>query len=107
IQLENLSLAPKEVAESIFKFIFGNQSLSTKTQKFLHSHMNAESHGEHNLETYKHSHEEFEAWRWKISEKTLNEVESNPSCSEAIGRMGHRIFNSLDNVRNRSIPLQM
>ncbi|XP_042239297.1 carbohydrate sulfotransferase 1-like [Homarus americanus] len=104
IHLEDMCLHPENVTGDIFNFLFGSSNLSAALRIHLTSHTTKE--GQNNpMSTTKDSKKEFEAWRYKIPEKLLQEVEAEPSCIYAIQRMNHAVFGTSKNAKNSIIPL--
>ncbi|KAG7159369.1 carbohydrate sulfotransferase 3-like [Homarus americanus] len=104
VHFEDLCLHPENAIGNIFKFLFGNSSLPTATQRYINLHMNTEVKP-NAMGTIKKSKSEFEAWRYKIPERLLSKVEVEPVCLYTIHRMRHTVFGTLERVRNSSIPL--
>ncbi|XP_018006480.1 carbohydrate sulfotransferase 3 [Hyalella azteca] len=105
IAYENFSNDPTEGTKKLFNFVYGNATLEAPTLSYLESHTKFDSNGP--MTTLKNSGAAAEAWRNTISIKTLGDVEHDLQCRQAVRLMNHTIFNSIENARNRNIPLEL
>ncbi|KAG0719399.1 hypothetical protein GWK47_007283 [Chionoecetes opilio] len=109
LSLQQFSLKPFETTQRIYSFIYGSSVLNESIQRFLSEHTNA-SHAwpnDGNMETHRSSVHNAETWRQSISRRHLRAVEQEQACREAIKRLGHVLFTTLENARNSSINLQL
>ncbi|XP_066957349.1 carbohydrate sulfotransferase 3-like [Macrobrachium rosenbergii] len=106
VQLEKMCIQPQETVSELFRFLFGDPTLSERAQGFMEQHMRAAKSTSGAMDTVKNSSEEYQAWRWEISEQKLSDIEKEPSCQSAIRALGHVIFGSYVNARNGSVSLR-
>lgn len=105
VHYEQLCLRPLETTKDILSFLFGNATLPASIRDFVEQHMlNSKGNGG-NMSTFKNSTAEFEAWRYKISEKWLKAIEAEPVCVQAIKGMKHTLFGSISAANDSKIPL--
>ncbi|XP_064102520.1 carbohydrate sulfotransferase 3-like [Macrobrachium nipponense] len=106
VQLEKMCIQPQETVTELFRFLFDDPTLSERAQGFVEQHMRAAKSNSGAMDTVKNSSEEFQAWRWEISEQKLSDIEKEPTCQSAIRALGHVIFGSYENARNGSVSLR-
>lgn len=104
LSYERFSLNPLENTKALFEFAFENNTLSNKTLNYI------ESHTKHYYKTdamsrVKKSDEVYQSWRNTITEVLLKNVESESSCKASIEMMGHKLYKSLSNAKNLTLPL--
>ncbi|XP_068214696.1 carbohydrate sulfotransferase 3-like [Palaemon carinicauda] len=105
VQLERLCIQPQETVTELFRFLFDDPTLPEGVRRFMGQHMNAATSSSGVMNTVKNSSEEYQAWRWKISEEMLLDIEKEPTCQSAIRTLGHVIFGSYKNALNASVSL--
>ncbi|XP_047472367.1 carbohydrate sulfotransferase 4-like isoform X6 [Penaeus chinensis] len=103
VKYEDLCRDPWGTATKLWKFISNenNTSLPVSWRTFLHRHTNTNSIKPYG--TDRDTRQQIGAWREKISERMLSEIEHH--CGGVIDMLGHTRFHSLTNARNSSIPL--
>ncbi|XP_069976791.1 carbohydrate sulfotransferase 4 [Penaeus vannamei] len=102
VKYEDLCRDPWGTATKLWNFISnGSTFLPESWRNFLHHH--TKRRGSNPFGTERDTRQQIGAWREKISERMLLEVEHH--CGDVIDILGHTRFGSLANVRNTSIPL--
>ncbi|XP_045615916.2 carbohydrate sulfotransferase 3-like isoform X1 [Procambarus clarkii] len=104
IKYEDLSIHPHSIIGEILQFLYGDATLPDNMEDYISSHMSNQSVN-NVMSTIKNSNKQYEAWRYKISEKVLNSIETEPTCLEPIKRMRYTLFGSTINAKNSSISL--
>lgn len=107
LSLEEFSRSPVQTTQRIFDFLHGISTFGDSVQRFLREHTNASRvwSNDGNMDTHRNSVREAEAWRGSVTLRQLREVEGEPACQAAITRLGHALFNTLENARNSSFSL--
>ncbi|XP_063883001.1 uncharacterized protein LOC135112516 [Scylla paramamosain] len=109
LSLEEFSRNPIHTTQRIFDFLLGSSVLNDSVRRFLWEHTNTSRSwpNDGNMDTHRSSMREVEAWRGSVTRSQLREVEAEPACRAAITRLGHALFNTLENARNSSISLHL
>lgn len=109
LSLEEFSQYPFQTTQRLFHFLYGSAVLDDSTRRFVFEHTNASrawpNYG--NMDTHRNSARELESWRKSMTSRQLLEVEQEQLCREAITRLGHTLFTTLDNATNFNISLYL
>lgn len=105
ISYEKFSRNPLESTKLLFEHVFGNGSLPVPTIEYLKKHTEGTNIPLMPMSTIKNTKTIYQDWRNRISEDLLDDIEKNEFCKTAIKILGHRLFDSIVNVRNLSMPL--
>ena len=103
VQYELLSLNPEEVASKMYRFLYGDNSLSEDIRSWLREHTETKAKGA--MSEKRDSKAHYEEWRYSISEEMLLAIENELFCQKAFKQLGYNRFNSSVNVRDSSIPM--
>ncbi|XP_068214699.1 carbohydrate sulfotransferase 1-like isoform X3 [Palaemon carinicauda] len=104
-QIETLSVDPYGTIRNLFGFLFGTPVVEDETVEFVNKHMRAKSTVYGGLKIEANSTEEYQSWRWEITQEILNASESNAVCQVILKRLGHVVFGSLKRARDRNVKL--
>ncbi|XP_042858390.1 carbohydrate sulfotransferase 5-like [Penaeus japonicus] len=105
VKYEDLCLDTEGVATRLWRFISGDSEagLPPTWSRYIEDHTNGSNRKGNAYSTWRDTKKEAEEWRGQISTDLLQAVEEH--CGGAIDLLGHNRFQSLENVRNFSIPL--
>ncbi|XP_064105079.1 uncharacterized protein LOC135214671 [Macrobrachium nipponense] len=105
LEVEKLSADPTTAIPKLFDFLFGSPEIHDETMAFVMTHMFNNVSTSFGLNTAAYSSEEYQAWRWEITEQLLNETEKEPVCNSVLKMLRHEVFGSLKRARDKGVPL--
>lgn len=103
VSYEEFSQDPVSSTQALFKFAFGSSELSNGTLHYLMKHTQSSQSGP--MSTFKKSSSVYQAWRNSISYDFLKKIENNVECRVAIQLINHRLFDNIENARNKNLSL--
>ena len=100
---DRFSEDPMQGAVDLFSFLSGNRPLPQSVVDYIVSHTGSTVKG--SMSRTKNSTAIVQKWRSTLPVTYLTEVQTNTDCRFVLKHMGYRIFASLSDARNLSIPL--
>lgn len=105
MEIEKLSADPVASIQEMFDFLFGSPEIHDETMVFINTHMYSNVSVSFGMNTAAYSYEEYQAWRWEITEQLLNETEKEPICKSVLKKLKHEVFGSLKRARDKNVSL--
>jgi len=103
VSYEELASNVLEETKDLFQIVYNASELSSRTLSYLDSHTRHTLQGV--MSRVQDTAHVYQGWRRKISPTLLKQIQSNVHCRTIIQRMGHRMFASLGQARDLSIPI--
>ncbi|XP_047475693.1 carbohydrate sulfotransferase 1-like [Penaeus chinensis] len=104
VKHEDFCLDPMGKAEELMEFLYGHSTVPEELKTYLMNHMTTKTQ-KGTMSTVKNSSQEYDAWRYKIREDDLLNIENEPVCVRTIENMGHVLFGSIQKANDSSVPL--